>query len=262
MIQDFVKFDRFDGTNFVHLQDKIRFLLTTLKVLYILDKDLKAIEPAKEDDTQEIIKQMKKHEEDELICRGHILNTLSDRLYDLYTNTKTTKDIWEALENTYKAEEECTKKFLITQYMEFKFYDVKPILPKIHELQIIVKKLSTLNIVLLEQFLVGAIMSKLPPSWRGHKKKILHKNEEISLEEILKHLRNDYFARDYRFKRSYNNELMVNSTKEELVTTLSEINARHEKVKGWWYDTDATIHVTYDRSLFKTFETSQEGREI
>ncbi|XP_059595803.1 secreted RxLR effector protein 161-like [Vitis vinifera] len=48
-------------------------------------------------------------EEDELICRGHILNALSDRLYDLYTNTYSTRKIWEALENKYKAEEEVSK---------------------------------------------------------------------------------------------------------------------------------------------------------
>ena len=74
MSQYFVRLDRFDWTNFVHWQDKIRFLLTTLKVFYVLDKDLKTLEEPKEDDTQEVVKERKKHEEDELICRGHILN--------------------------------------------------------------------------------------------------------------------------------------------------------------------------------------------
>ncbi|XP_062086306.1 uncharacterized protein LOC133792418 [Humulus lupulus] len=189
MTQDFMRLDRFDGTKFVHWQEKIMFLLTTLKVFYVLDKDLKAIEPAQEDDTQEVIKERKKHEEDEFICRGHILNALSNCLYDLYPNTKTAKEIWEDLEKKYKAEEEDTKKFLITQYMKFKFYDMKLILPQIHELHIIVNKLSTLSIILPEQFLVRAIIAKLPHSWRGYKKKIHHKNDEISLEQILKHLK-------------------------------------------------------------------------
>ena len=46
------------------------------------------------------------------------------------------------------------------------------------------------------------------------------------------------------------------------MATLSEVNAIHGKVSGWWYDTCATIHVTYDRSLFKTFLSSKEGHEI
>ena len=64
----------------------------------------------------------KKREEDELIRRGHILNVLSYRLYDLYTNTHSVREIWEALENKYKAEEEGTKKFFISQYIDFNFF--------------------------------------------------------------------------------------------------------------------------------------------
>ena len=59
---------------------------------------------------------------------------LSDWLYDLYTNTKTAKEIWKILEKKYKEKEEGSKKFLITQYMEFNFYDMKPFLAQIHEL--------------------------------------------------------------------------------------------------------------------------------
>ena len=48
---------------------------------------------ASNEDTDEIKAQRKKREEDELICRGHILNTLLDRLYDLYTSMKSLKEI-------------------------------------------------------------------------------------------------------------------------------------------------------------------------
>ena len=67
-------------------------------------------------------------EKDELI-RGHILNVLFDRLYDLYTNTHSLREILEALENKYKAKKEGTKKFLISQYMDFQFFDEKHLLP-------------------------------------------------------------------------------------------------------------------------------------
>ena len=95
---------------------------------------MKTLEAPKDGDTQELIKEMMKREEDELVCRGHIFNALSDRLYYLYTNNTLTKEIWEALEKKYKIEEERTKKFITTQYMEFKFFDGKPLLPQVHEL--------------------------------------------------------------------------------------------------------------------------------
>ncbi|RVW28531.1 Retrovirus-related Pol polyprotein from transposon TNT 1-94 [Vitis vinifera] len=99
MNQDLVRLDRFDGSNFTRWQDKVRFLLTTLKIFYILDPTLAPLPEPKENDTPQVVAARKKREEDELICRGHILNALSDRLYDLYTNTYSAREIWEALEN-------------------------------------------------------------------------------------------------------------------------------------------------------------------
>ena len=57
-----------------------------------------------DEDIDEIKAQRKKRKEDELICRGHILNTLSDHLYDLYTSMKSSKEIWNALKVKYKTE--------------------------------------------------------------------------------------------------------------------------------------------------------------
>ena len=71
---------------------------------------------ARDEDTNEIKAQRKKREEDELICRGHNLNTLSDRLYDLYTSMKSPKEIWNALEAKYKTEKIGTNKFIIQNY--------------------------------------------------------------------------------------------------------------------------------------------------
>jgi len=40
MNQNFVRLDNFDGTNFMHGKDKIFFLLSTLKIAYVLDANL------------------------------------------------------------------------------------------------------------------------------------------------------------------------------------------------------------------------------
>lgn len=59
-------------------------LLTTLKILYILDFNLRIllVPPPEGNQVKEERKQWKKYG---LLCRGHILNNLSDHLYDLYT---------------------------------------------------------------------------------------------------------------------------------------------------------------------------------
>ena len=74
--QDLVRLDRFDGTNFTRWQDKMKFLLTTLKIFYVLDPELEAIPEPSDNDSEERRVERKKRQEDELICRGHILNAL------------------------------------------------------------------------------------------------------------------------------------------------------------------------------------------
>ena len=53
MNQDLVKLGRLDGTNFTRWQDKLKFLLTALKVFYMLDLDLVPIPEATEKNTDE-----------------------------------------------------------------------------------------------------------------------------------------------------------------------------------------------------------------
>ena len=131
-----VKLDRFDGTNFSRWKDKMKFLLTALKLFYVLDPNLMLFPPTSDEDTNEIKAQRKKREEDELICRGHILNTLSDRLYDLYTSMKLSKEIWNALEAKYKTEKVGTNKFIIQKYFDYKMLDNVSVLDQVHVLQI------------------------------------------------------------------------------------------------------------------------------
>ena len=182
MNQDLVKLDRFDGTNFTRWQDKLKFLLTALKIFYVLDPELTPIPEPTNEDSDEVKAERKKRREDELICRGHILNALSDRLYDLYTDTQSAVEIWNALEFKYKAEEEGTKKFLISKYFDFKMVDDKPILVQVHELQALANKLRAVKIDITETFQVGAIIAKLPSTWNDYQKKLLHNTEDYSLE--------------------------------------------------------------------------------
>ena len=102
MNQDFVKLDRFDGTNFTCWKDKLMFLLTALKIAYVLDPNLSKLPEPTDNDSDQHKAECKKRKEDEVVCMGHILNILSDCLYDLFTSMKSPKEIWEALEFKYK----------------------------------------------------------------------------------------------------------------------------------------------------------------
>uniref|UniRef100_A0A803QD61 Uncharacterized protein n=1 Tax=Cannabis sativa TaxID=3483 RepID=A0A803QD61_CANSA len=72
--------------------------LDQLKITYILESTLEPLPAPNEKDTLEMVEKKRKRVEDNLLCEGHILNALSNRLYDLYNNTKSAKEIWDALE--------------------------------------------------------------------------------------------------------------------------------------------------------------------
>ena len=247
MNQDMVKLDRFDGNNFSRWQDKMKFLLTALKIFYILDPDLPPVpeEPKPSEDgtlpdqatVDDVRKQRKQRGEDELLCRGHILNTLSDRLYDYFQQMKTAKEIWEALQFKYQAEEEGTNRFLIAKYLNFKMVDTKSLLVQVHELQVIVSKLISLKIEIPEAFQVGAIIAKLPPSWKEFGKKMIRKSEDISLEQLQKILRieEESLNRDVGISCQFNSKVNItegNNFREKNLSLQTKKNKEQFKKKG------------------------------
>ncbi|XP_024019724.1 uncharacterized protein LOC112091111 [Morus notabilis] len=193
-----VQLDRFDGTNFTRWKGKLFFLLTVLKIAYVLDPKLEPLPEPKEDDYEELKTVRKKQGDDEIMCRGHILNTLSDRLYDLYNSMESPVKIWNALEYKYKTEKEGTDKFLILKFLEYVMVDTKSVLDQIHELQVIITKLRELKVEISESFQVGAIIAKLPQSWNDSSK--------VNVAEASKFSKNFKVNNDKKFKKAGNGQ--------------------------------------------------------
>ena len=131
---------------------------------------------------------------------------MSDRLYDLYAPITCPRELWKALEHKYKAQEEGTNKYLVSKYLRFQMVDDKPIIEQVHEVQVLVNKMTALSISIPEIFQVGAIIEKLPPSWKDFSKRMMHKSEDYSLDDLIKHLRIEEEARnrDKRAKTTVN----------------------------------------------------------
>ena len=68
MNQDFMKLDRFDGTNYTRWKDKMMFFLTALKVAYVLDPNLPQIPVSSPNETENVKEERTKRQEDELLC--------------------------------------------------------------------------------------------------------------------------------------------------------------------------------------------------
>ncbi|GJX23249.1 putative reverse transcriptase domain-containing protein [Tanacetum coccineum] len=109
MTANFGKLDKFEGHDFRRWQKKMHFLLTMLKVVYVLTTPMPEL---LEDATMEAIRIRAKWENDDYICRGHILNGMPDSLFDVYTNVESAKELWDSLESKYMAEDASSKKFM------------------------------------------------------------------------------------------------------------------------------------------------------
>ncbi len=72
---NFLKLEKFVGVEFRRWQKKMFFLLTTLKVAYVISTPKPQ---EQENETLEQIRERNKWENDDFICRSHILNGMAD----------------------------------------------------------------------------------------------------------------------------------------------------------------------------------------
>ncbi|KAK0602226.1 hypothetical protein LWI29_031517 [Acer saccharum] len=183
---DFVKLDRFDGGNFIRWQKKLHFLLSTLNVVYVLTTP-KPVEH--DDETMAQIRQRRKWEQDDYICKGHICNAMSDALFDQYHVVATAKEIWDSLEAKYMVEDATSKKFLASKFFDYKMVDSRRVVEQFHEIRHILNQFNQHKMNMDESVIVSAIIDKLPPSWKDYKRSLKHKKEDVTLEELGQHLR-------------------------------------------------------------------------
>ncbi|CAM8956477.1 unnamed protein product [Rhodiola kirilowii] len=181
MTANFGKLEKFEGVNFRRWQRKMHFLLTTLKVVHVLSTPI----PVVNDDAPiDAIRKRSKWENDDYICRGHILNGMSDLLFDLYQNVEFAKELWDALEAKYMQEDALSKKFLMSNFNSYKMVDSRPVMEQFNELTRILGQFTQYGMKMDDAISVSSIIDKLPPSWKDFKRTLKHKKEEMSLEEL------------------------------------------------------------------------------
>nr|GEW09589.1 zinc finger, CCHC-type [Tanacetum cinerariifolium] len=134
----------------------MHFLLTTLKVVYVLSTPSPVWS---ENETLEMTRKRMKWENDDYICHGHILNGMSDSLFDVYQNAESVKALWE------------------------------PVIEQYHEILRILGQYTQHILMMDEAISVVVIIDKLPPSWKEFKHGLKHKKEELNLVQLGSHLR-------------------------------------------------------------------------
>jgi hypothetical protein len=142
-----------------------------------------------DDATVEQVRVRSKWENDDYVCRGLILNGMSDSLFDIYQNVESSQELWDYLEAKYMAEDASSKKFLVSNFNNYKMVDSRPVMEQYNELVTILGRFTQHKMNMDEAISVSCIIDKLPPSWKDFKHMLKHKKEELTLIELGSHLR-------------------------------------------------------------------------
>ena len=70
-------------------------------------------------------------------------------------------------------------------FHDYKMVANRSVVEQAHEVQRLAKELELLKCVIPDEFVVGCIIAKLPPSWRGFATSLKHKRQKISVENLI-----------------------------------------------------------------------------
>nr|GEW97327.1 zinc finger, CCHC-type [Tanacetum cinerariifolium] len=96
MSSNFAKLDKFEGVDFRRWQKKMHYLISSMSVVYVLNTPI----PDDGDDA---------------------------------TNVESSKELWDSLEAKYMAEDTLSKKFLVSNFTNYKMTDSRPVLEQYNE---------------------------------------------------------------------------------------------------------------------------------
>ncbi|GKE59278.1 hypothetical protein Tco_1498463, partial [Tanacetum coccineum] len=131
MKSNFAKLDKFEGADFKKWEKKMHFLLFSMSVVYVLTTP---IPQDGENTTMEQIRKRNKWENDDDVCRGLILNGTSDLLFDIYQNVESSKELWDSLKAKYMADDASSKKFLVSNFTNYKTAYSRPVMEQYNKL--------------------------------------------------------------------------------------------------------------------------------
>ena len=166
---------------------KMLFYLTTMNLANIIREDVP--KATTDPPTREMLLMIEAWTQSDFLCRNYILNSLENNLYDIYSLYKTAKEVWEMLEKKYQTEDAGAKKFVIGKFLKYNMVDTKTVIKQVEEIQVLIHELHAEACAISEQFQVGSIIEKFPPSWRDFKVYLKHKRLEMSMEDLILRLR-------------------------------------------------------------------------
>ncbi|KAI3444399.1 hypothetical protein Pfo_001064 [Paulownia fortunei] len=195
---------RLDGRNYHSWRRQMNFFLNQLNIAYVLAELCPSISPeASFDEKIEVKAAIQRWIDDDYLCSHHILNSLCDNLFELYSQKSySAKELWEELKLTYD-EDFGTKRSQINKYIHFQMVDGVSILEQVQELHKIADSVIASGTWIDENFHASVIVSKLPPSWKELRVRLMQE-EFLPLNMLMHRLQVEEESRNcYKKETNY-----------------------------------------------------------
>ncbi|XP_019239111.1 PREDICTED: uncharacterized protein LOC109219134 [Nicotiana attenuata] len=228
-LPDLSKLEPLDGNNYKRWSQKLLIFFEQLEVDYVLFNDPPADIVANSSNAANIAvaddAAKKKFEKDNKTVRGHLLNHMTNPLFDLFINFKSAKVIWDCLEKKYGADDAGKKKYVVGKWIKFQMVDDKPIMEQIHEYENLTADVLNEGMEMCEILQANVLLEKFPPSWNDYRNQLKHKKKNLTLQELISHIRTEEANRlkDEESERLKDKmeSLSLNSSKANLVESSS-----------------------------------------
>ncbi|GJT97990.1 zinc finger, CCHC-type containing protein [Tanacetum coccineum] len=174
------------------------------------------------------------------------------------------------------AEDASSKKFLVSNFINYKMTDSRPVLEQYNELLGILKRFTQHKMNMDESIQVSCIIDKLSPSWKDFKHTLKYLKMELTRIELGSHLRIEEPLRAQDNDKPKGNNvagpLAVNMVEHNNSSRIAKLvmlttepmdqaqrDLRMDDDVAWWVDSGAIVHVCKDRCWFKTYESLNDG---
>ncbi|XP_060183142.1 uncharacterized protein LOC132613103 [Lycium barbarum] len=187
-LPDFSKLEPLDGNNFKRWSKKLLIFFEQLEVDYVLfdapPVDVPNVVTDVSNSSATVVTDdaaKKKFEKDNKTVRGHLLNHMTNPLFDLFVTNKSAKEIWDSLEKKYGVDDAGKKKYVVGRWIKFQMVDNKPIMEQVHEYENLTAAVLTEGMKMCEVCQANVLLEKFPPSWSDYRNQLKHKKKDLTL---------------------------------------------------------------------------------
>ncbi|KAL0406618.1 UNVERIFIED_CONTAM: hypothetical protein Slati_3975700 [Sesamum latifolium] len=116
---------------------------------------------------------------------------MTNTLIDLFVNHKSARAIWSTLESRYGGDDAGRKKYVVGKWLQFQIIDGKPIMDQVHEYENLVADVLSEDMKMCEILQANVLLEKFPPSWNEYRNHLKHKKKDLTLQELISHMRTE-----------------------------------------------------------------------